>query len=98
VISSLLSRFESVVRAMVLSNPESESTVRSEESKKRVRNNSSRKWNNGTDDIRIFENKAKANLTFSNMDVRNVPRYDQIREDVARLQRTLSSCLPFIGH
>ena len=47
VISSLLSRFESVVCAMVLSNPESESTVRSEDTKKKVRNISNRKWNNG---------------------------------------------------
>lgn len=31
--------------------------------------------------IRIFENMAQAYMTYNNMDVRNVPRYDQIIED-----------------
>jgi hypothetical protein len=58
VISSLLSRFESVVCAMVLSNPESESTVRSEDKKRKSEIFQIESGIMATEDIRIFENKA----------------------------------------
>jgi hypothetical protein len=97
VISSLLFRFETMSCTLVFMIPEFESKVRNNETQKKSEIIQIENGNRSTEDIRIFENMTKVFLTFSNMDVRNVPRYDQIIEDVALQQRTLSACLTFIG-